>query len=551
MLEPDYFNGKSDRMVELYRQLEDYILKDIATRMMKSGNVTATADRLIWKLEQMGEHKSVVMKKLAQLTGLTTAELKLLLQDAVLTSWGDDVGVYDAIGIPVQHPLENQAVVSVMNAEYQKSLSELQNLTRTTMEKSQQDLINMLDEAEMRVSSGVQSYSAAVCDILDNYAGKGVKVSYPSGTEISLEAAVRMCVVTSMNQTAAQVTNQYIVQTGTNYVLTSAHLGARVKREGQPDLAGHDLWQGRVFSIVGSEDGYPNLLECTGYTIDPITGQGTVANLLGLHGYNCRHGHRPWDKRLRNPWRDKDGNLIDGNGDPITSERNRERYELSQKQRSMERSIRKTKRELLAKQAEIDGVAETDVKSILQQDYDKLADKLEKQNKAYNDFCAQNGLQPDYIRNKVSGFNRSEATKATQGAKRQKGLELERRQSIIKDRISSGEYNLNLSKQQYLKHVEGTKQFEDYLNSRLKKGKNPQGKLLLSEGEAQNFIKSMSGKGSPKINRKGEVLQVEYVSGENVIGQYFKDEKWNDTKRAAIHYGKRACHIVPVEDDNG
>ncbi len=89
------------------------------------------------------------------------------------------------------------------------------------------------------------------------------------------------------------------------------------------------------------------------------------------------------------------------------------------------------------------------------------------------------------------------------------------------------------------------------MNSRLAKGKGPQGKLLLSEEEAQNFIKSMPGKGIPKTNRKGEVLQVEYVSGEKVIGQYFKDGKWNDTKRAAIHYGKQASHIVPVEDKDG
>lgn len=397
-------------------------MKDIAVRLMKSGEMSGTADRLIWKLQQMGEHKAVIMKKLAQLTGLTTAELKSLLQEAVLTSWEDDVSVYDAIGVSVSSPLENPAVISVMNAEYQKSFTELQNLTRTTMEKSQQDLINMMDEAEMRVSSGVQSYSAATCDILDRYAGQGAKVRYPTGTELSLEAAVRMCVVTSMNQTAAQVTNQYIAETRTNYVLTSAHLGARVKREGQPDLAGHDLWQGRVFCIQGSEPDIPNLLNSTGYDIDPVTGQGKVVNPLGLHGYNCRHGHKPWDKRLRNPWRDQDGNLLDGNGDLITSERNRKCYELQQKQRAYERAVRKTKRELLIKQTEIDGIAETDVKSILQEDYDKLASKLQKQNKAYNGFCEQNNLQKQYDRIKVSGFNRSQATKVTQAAKRQKGV---------------------------------------------------------------------------------------------------------------------------------
>jgi len=39
----------------------------------------------------------------------------------------------------------------------------------------------------------------------------------------------------------------------------------------------------------------------------------------------------------------------------------------------MERSIRATKRKLIEKQEQINLVAETDVKEILQKDYDKLA----------------------------------------------------------------------------------------------------------------------------------------------------------------------------------
>ena len=117
-----------------------------------------------------------------------------------------------------------------MDAEFKKSLGELTNLTRTTMKQSQIDLINMLDEADLRVAAGVQSYLAAVCDILDRYAGRGIYADYPSGTRRTLEAAVRCCVVTSMNQTAAQVTNQYIVEGGIEYVLVSAHLGSGTER---------------------------------------------------------------------------------------------------------------------------------------------------------------------------------------------------------------------------------------------------------------------------------------------------------------------------------
>lgn len=405
MLKPEYFNDKADRMIELYRQLEDYIFKDIAYRLLKSQSVSGTADRLIWKLEQMGESRAEIMNKLSKLTGLSKRELKELLQDAVITSWNDDLSTFNQMGINIVNPLENQAVMSVMNAEYQKCQGELNNLTRTTMNQAQADLTRMLDEAEMRVASGVQSYSGAVCEILDNYAKKGMVVEYPTGTHRSLEAAVRCCVVTSMNQTSAQITNQYILEGGIEYVLVSAHLGARIQQPGQPYLAGHENWQGKVYRIRGSEPGYPNLLEMTGYDIGE-NGAGKVVNPLGLHGYNCRHSHQPWDKALKNPYIDENGKST------IDTEESRKLYHNQQKQRAMERSIRATKRRLLMKQQEIDLVAETDVKEILQNDYDKLAYKLREQNKAYNEFCTENDLQKQSDRLKVAGYKREQAAKA-------------------------------------------------------------------------------------------------------------------------------------------
>lgn len=413
MLPPDYFAFKEDRLLELYRQLEDFILKDITRRLLSAGEMTATADRLIWKLKQMGESQAEIEQKLRKLTGLTRKELRSLLQDAVLTSWEDDTATLKQLGIELSNPLENAAVIRVMDAEFKKSLGELANLTRTTMKQAGNDLVNMLDEADLMVAAGVQSYSAAVCDILDRYAGRGIMVEYPTINKLTgkpnqrtLEAAVRMAVVTSMNQTAAQVTNQYVVEAKTNYVLFSQHEGARVKQKGQPDLAGHDLWQGKAYCIRGSEPGYPNLLESTGYDIDPETGIGTVADPRGAHGYGCRHSHKVWDKRLKNPYED------------IDSEKNRKRYELQQKQRAMERSIRATKRKLIEKQEQISLVAETDVKEILQRGYDKLANKWTQQNGAYNDFCKANDMQPQYDRIKVADFNSEQTKKANIAARR-------------------------------------------------------------------------------------------------------------------------------------
>ena len=404
MLTPDYFYGKSDVLISYEQELEDWILQDIAMRLLKAEAMAGTTDMELYKLRQLGLHQNEIVKRLSALTQKSTAEIRRLLQDAVLTSWDDDKSTMSRLGIDAVSPLENPVVMELLDAEFKKTLGEVNNLTRSTMMQSQRDLMNMLNEAEMRVAAGVQSYSAAVCDILDQYGRTGVMIDYPTGTRRTLEAAVRMCVVTSMNQTAAQITNHYIAEHNVEYVLVSAHLGARTQGKGQPYLAGHDNWQGRCYKISGSEPDAPNLAETTGYDI--VNGTGHVLNPLGLHGYNCRHSHKPWNKSLRNPYLDENGNL------KIDSEENRKVYELQQQQRAMERAIRQTKRQLLVKQAEIDGVAETDVKEMLQPEYDKLAYKLRMQNRKYNQFCVDNGLRTQADRIKVAGFKREQAAKA-------------------------------------------------------------------------------------------------------------------------------------------
>lgn len=403
MLEPDYFYGKSDVLISYEQELEDWILQDIAMRLLKAEAMAGTTDMELYKLRQLGLHQNEIVKRLSALTQKSTAEIRRLLQDAVLTSWDDDKSTLSRLGIDAVSPLENPVVMELLDAEFKKTLGEVNNLTRSTMMQSQRDLMNMLNEAEMRVAAGVQSYSAAVCDILDRYGKTGIMIDYPTGTRRTLEAAVRMCVVTSMNQTAAQVTNHYIAEHNVEYVLVSAHLGARTQGKGQPYLAGHDNWQGRCYKISGSEPDAPNLAETTGYDI--VNGTGHVLNPLGLHGYNCRHSHKPWNKSLRNPYLDENGNL------KIDSEENRKVYELQQQQRAMERAIRQTKRQLLVKQAEIDGVAETDVKTMLQPEYDRLAYRLRTQNQKYKQFCADNGLQTQADRIKVAGFKRAQSAK--------------------------------------------------------------------------------------------------------------------------------------------
>lgn len=404
MLRPDYFYGKTDKLVEMYQDLENWIISDIAIRLIKSGELSGTADRELWKLQQMGLHNTEIVKRISEMSGKSRNEVRRLLRDSVMTSFSDDKEVLTQISSSdIISPLKNNMAILAMNAELIKTYGELDNLTKTTINQTQKDLLNMLNEVDYRVASGMQSYSSAVCEVLDRYAESGVMVEYPTGTKRSLEAAVRCCIVTSMNQTAAQVTNVYIAQNKIEYVLVSAHPGARYDKKDPTGISSHDHWQGKAYKIIGSEPGFPNLLESTGYTINLETGKGTVVNLLGLHGYNCRHSHGPWRKDMVNKYLDENGNVN------INADESQKLYDLQQKQRLLEREIRKTKREIMTKKQELDMISETDVKEILQPQYDKLAYKLRMQNKRLQLFCKNNDLQLQGDRTKVSGFNRKQS----------------------------------------------------------------------------------------------------------------------------------------------
>lgn len=427
MLNPNYFDKDIDLLMSYYQELETWMITDISNRLLKAGEMSGTADRRIYLLTQLGLQKEEIQRKIKNITKLSDKELKALLQDAVLTSWKDDDKTLQRLHINTSSPLKNKKYLEILNAEYLKCQGEFKNLTRTAMDQAQKDLIRLMNAAELRIASGTQSYSSAICEVLDEYAKTGVQLSYPTvnyytdtmnvlkvTSTRSIESAVQTAIRTSMNQTAAQLTNQYIVDNGIEYVLVSAHEGARHSKKHPQSLESHDWWQGKVFKIRGSEDGIPNLAQSTGYDIDLITGAGRVINPLGLHGYNCRHSHQPWNKEFDNPWEDKEGNPI------INKQESIEKFELLTQQRNMERSIRQSKRQVLAKEIEIKNVAETDVKEILQQDFNRLSYKLREKNKKYNDFCSTNNLQKQQDRIKVMGYTRDLAAKANGAATKYK-----------------------------------------------------------------------------------------------------------------------------------
>lgn len=404
MLKPSYFYGKTDKIVSYYQDIEDYLLSDIAKFLLNSNKIGGKADRELYILNNMGMNDREVVKRLSSLTKKSRNEVRRLLKDSVMTSFSSDKAVLEKLITDIKPPMQNNNILKILDAEWKKTNGELDNLTRTTMRGYQDTLLKSLNDVSLLTDSGVMSHEEACCKVIDKMGKDGLVIDYPTGAKRTLEAAVRCAVVTSMNQTAAQTTNGYIAEGGFEYVLITAHSGARHDDRG--GLYSHDEWQGKAYKIRGSEKGFPNLADSTGYDIDPVTGMGTVVNPHGLHGYNCRHSHQPWIKGLDNPW-------VDDKGRPIINKKESiERYENEQKQRAYERSIRQTKRELLLKQEEINNVDSDIYKAELQAQYDKKAYRLSQQQKAYNAFSDSVGLPTQANRTKTGGFGKHESAVA-------------------------------------------------------------------------------------------------------------------------------------------
>ena len=100
-----------------------------------------------------------------------------------------------------------------------------------------------------RVVSGIQSYSQAISEAIDEIGKSSLKVVYPSGHQDSVDVAVRRAVVTGVNKCFSDLNLIRAKQNGYNHVLVSSHLGARHVENPSPEYLSHDIWQGKVYEV--------------------------------------------------------------------------------------------------------------------------------------------------------------------------------------------------------------------------------------------------------------------------------------------------------------
>lgn len=399
MLTPEYLYRISEASEEISGELHEYIVRRIIEGIMNRigrGESYLLTARDRWMLETLQEAGYVledIMQEIKKKTRLQEKELKEAMEEAGIKALEYDDLVYAMADIPPTNLRASPHLIRLMQRNYEATLGTMKNFTKTTATAAQRLFLQEVDNAYTLVSTGTVSYTKAVKDAVEKIAEQGVTVVYPSGRKDTIEAATLRAVRTGIAQSTAEISLARMEETDWDIILTSAHIGARTG-DGGENPGNHYWWQGRFFSRTGRTKEFPDFKTCTGY--------GTVE---GLDGANCRHSFGPGDG-IHNPFQEFD------------KEENRKVEKLNQRQRLLERRIRKTKRELQGMKAGIDACKDEKLKFELQQDYDKKAHLLQKQNDAYSKYCDENGLKKLQDRLRIAKWDRKQAAEARAAAKR-------------------------------------------------------------------------------------------------------------------------------------
>lgn len=397
MLMPDYLlrisEGAEDIAEQLHQEIVSRIIERIMLRIGRGDDYILTAQDK-WQLEVLSDAGYLledIQKEIASKTKLQQAEIKAAMEEAGVTALQYDDAIYKAAGLSPVALEQSPYLIRLMQRNYEATLGEWTNFTKTTAEVSQQAFIKAMDKAYNLTASGTVSYTQSVKEAINDVASNGVEVVYPSGHKDTIETATLRAVRTGISQMSAQITDARMEEMGWDIILVSSHLGARVTDK--EDYTNHSWWQGKFYSKSGNDKRFPPFSVC---------GMGDVQ---GIHGANCRHSHGPGDGE-NNPFEQYD------------SEENRKVYEIQQRQRTLERRIRKTKREVMGLKTAVDNAQDEKLKFELDQDYQRKAALLQKQNKAYNDFCEQNNLKRLSDRLAIARWDRQQAAAARGAAQR-------------------------------------------------------------------------------------------------------------------------------------
>lgn len=374
MLSPEYMERVTDHLIELYQGLEDDILEDITKRIMKNGYLTATAERQAEVLIENGYTAKEIEGLLKPHLEDIDQEISQIINNSGLKHYEDEAKAYRSINKNLIDLSKNKHTENIINNAMERLLKGNANITQSLGVVCDGEYVKLnkfykdkLNQAAFKVASGAFSRQQVVRGLVNDLSDSGIRViNYQnSGRNYTVESAAKMLVRTTLNQMTGEMSLRNAEDMEQDLMEISAHAGARPS---------HAEWQGQIVSLSGDNHKYLSL--------DDI-GYGDVAGFMGA---NCRHNwypffegisERAWTKEMLE---DIDPEPFEFEGKEYTY------YEATQKQRQIERTIRKYKHRVMM----YDKVGDDESKLIAQV-------RLQRQRQLYNAFNSAGNLRTSSI----------------------------------------------------------------------------------------------------------------------------------------------------------
>lgn len=326
MLDPDYIEEAGDMVAAAYTQIEAEMLDYLVAQMLLDEKLTSRGYTSLAMLAQTHDRElREILRRNAE--GIADA-VRASVEDALKRSDADDIGRIG--GGRAAYPRRVAATVEGI-----ARILERDNLDM--IEGAKRAFIEAATRAITSTNIAAMTPERAIHEAVRTLEREGISViSYRNAAtgrqtvKNKLDVAVRRHVRTQIAQDGARMTLERMRELDVALVEVSSHTGARPE---------HAEWQGRCYSLHGDVtiDGvrYRDFYSATGY--------GTVEGLLGA---NCRHSFAPYIHGTKRAYAHDPKHA---SGVP-----NAEVYELTQKQRRLERRIREAKREIRGAQLEYD-----------------------------------------------------------------------------------------------------------------------------------------------------------------------------------------------------
>lgn len=360
------------KLLMIYSELETKLLDEIVKHFKANEEFINSDYWRIKKLEELGVLNNNIIEYIAEITNKTPKEIKDALTrtgyEALNINRLNEAYKGGLLKVDPSILIENQVIENLINYSYNELTNRFLEISNKIEQCTRDAYLNIVEKAYIQTSDGL-TYQETIRNALMELGDKGITIlTYKTVDEdgnivgirnYDVEGAVRRELVTATHNLTNTINKTVADELEVEYLYLSEHVRCRPQ---------HFPWQG---TIIKRKD------------LAKVTRLGEVD---GMGGPNCKHYPTPYFGTARGKELKK-----------ISQEEASKQYNLSQKQRYLERGIRKWKRkERIFRNAED------------KEYYKKCKDKVKEWQLRNKEFTEMNNLRRDFSRENVERVTRIE-----------------------------------------------------------------------------------------------------------------------------------------------